>query len=100
MAPNVGLEIKSIRYLGAQRLRKAILAAIYVYPAYIEYRRKFDAKTRLSKTAGKLLQSLVATVERAKKRPFTGGLPELATNIYGHQGSLEVIGDLLVTSTH
>ena len=51
MAPNVGLKIKSIRYLGAQRLRKAILAAIYVYPAYIEYRRKFGAKTRLSKTA-------------------------------------------------
>ena len=50
MAPNVGLEIKSIRYLGAQRLRKAILAAIYVYLAYIEYRRKFGAKTRLSKT--------------------------------------------------
>ena len=50
MAPNVGLEIKSIRYLGAQRLRKAILAAIYVYPAYIEYRRKFGAKTRLLKT--------------------------------------------------
>ena len=49
MAPNKGLEIKSIRYLGAQRLRKAILAAIYVYPAYIEYRRKFGA--RLSKTA-------------------------------------------------
>ena len=41
MVPNVGLEIKSVSYLGAQRLRKAILAAIYVYLAYIEYRRKF-----------------------------------------------------------
>ena len=50
MVPNKGLEIKSIHYLRAQRLRKAILAAIYVYPAYIEYRRKFDAKTKTPKT--------------------------------------------------
>ena len=50
MAPSVGLEIKSVFYLGAQRLRKAILAAIYVYPAYVEYRRKFGAKTKTLKT--------------------------------------------------
>ena len=50
MAPNVGLEIKSVCYLRAQRLRKAILAAIYVYPAYLEYRKKFGAKTKTSKT--------------------------------------------------
>ena len=50
MVPNKGLEIKSVSYLGAQRLRKAILAAIYVYPAYIEYRRKFGAKMKTSKT--------------------------------------------------
>ena len=46
MVLNVGLEIKSAHYLGAQRLRKAILAAIYVYPAYIEYRKKFGAKMK------------------------------------------------------
>ena len=34
MVPNVGLEIKSACYLGAQRLRKAILAAIYVSGIY------------------------------------------------------------------
>ena len=50
MVPNLGLKIKSVYYLGAQRLRKAILAAIYVYLAYIEYRRKFGAKTKTSKT--------------------------------------------------
>ena len=50
MAPNVGLKIKSICYLGAQRLRKVILAAIYIYPAYIEDRRKFGAKTKTLKT--------------------------------------------------
>ena len=50
MVPNVGLEIKSVSYLGAQRLRKAILADIYVYPAYIKYRRKFGAKTKTLKT--------------------------------------------------
>ena len=50
MVPNKGLEIKSVSYLGAQRLRKAILAAIYVYLAYIEYRRKFGAKTKTSGT--------------------------------------------------
>ena len=50
MAPDVGLKIKSVSYLGAQRLGKAILAAIYVYPAYIEYRRKFGAKMKTSKT--------------------------------------------------
>ena len=50
MAPNVGLKIKSVHYLGAQRLRKAILAAIYVYPAYIEYKKKLGAKTKTSKT--------------------------------------------------
>ena len=37
MAPNVGLNIKPIPYLGTQKLRKAILAAIYMYPAYVEY---------------------------------------------------------------
>ena len=52
MAPNVGLKIKSVCYLGAQRLKKAILAAIYVYPAYIEYRRKFGAKMKTLKTLG------------------------------------------------
>ena len=72
MAPNVGLEIKSIRYLGAQRLRKAILAAIYVYPAYIEYRRKFGCQNETFENSSESLQSLVATVQRAKKRPFTG----------------------------
>ena len=46
MVPNVGLKIKSVHYLGAQRLRKVILAAIYVYPAYIEYRKKFGAKMK------------------------------------------------------
>ena len=46
MAPNKGLKIKSAHYLGAERLRKAILAAIYVYPAYIEYRKKFGAKMK------------------------------------------------------
>ena len=46
MAPNMGFEIKLICYLRAQKLRKAIFAAIYVYPAYIEYRRKFGAKTK------------------------------------------------------
>ena len=46
MAPNKGLEIKSACYLGAQRLRKANLAAITVYLAYIEYRKKFGAKTK------------------------------------------------------
>ena len=46
MVPNVGLEIKSACYLGAQKLRKAILAAIYVYPAYIEYRKKFAVKMK------------------------------------------------------
>ena len=50
LAPNVGLEIKSIRYLRAQRLRKAMLAAIYIYPVYIEYRRKFGEKSKVSKT--------------------------------------------------
>ena len=50
MVANVGLEIKSVPYLGAQRLRKAILAAIYVYLAYIGYRRKFGAKMKTSKT--------------------------------------------------
>ena len=50
MAPNVGLKIKSVHYLGAQRLRKAILAAIYVYPAYIKYRKKFSAKMKTPKT--------------------------------------------------
>ena len=50
MAPNVGLGIKSIHYFGTQRLRKAILAAIYIYPAYIEYRKKFSAKTKAPKT--------------------------------------------------
>ena len=50
MAPNVGLKIKLVHYLGAQRLRKAILAAIYVYSAYIEYRRKFSAKMKTLKT--------------------------------------------------
>ena len=41
LAPNVGLKTKSIHYLRAQRLRKAMLAAIYIYPVYVEYRRKF-----------------------------------------------------------
>ena len=50
MVANVGLKIKSVSYLGAQRLRKAILAAIYVYLAYIEYRRKFGAKMKTLKT--------------------------------------------------
>ena len=50
MAPNVGLKIKSVSYCGAQRLKEAILAAIYVYPAYIEYRIKFGAKMKTSKT--------------------------------------------------
>ena len=50
MVPNKGLEIKSVPYLGAQRQRKAILAAIYVHPAYIEYRRKFGAKTKTLET--------------------------------------------------
>ena len=44
LAPNVGLETKSIHYLGAQRLRKAMLAAIYIYPVYVEYRRKFGVQ--------------------------------------------------------
>ena len=44
LAPNVGLETKSIRYLRAQRLRKAMLAAIYIYPVYVEYRRKFGVQ--------------------------------------------------------
>ena len=50
MAPNVGLEIKSIHYIGAQRLGKAMLAAIYIYPVYAEYRRKFSAKTKIRTT--------------------------------------------------
>ena len=44
LAPNVGLKTKSMRYLGAQRLRKAMLAAIYIYPVYVEYRRKFGVQ--------------------------------------------------------
>ena len=72
MAPNVGLKTKSIHYLGAQRLRKAILAAIYVYPAYIEYRRKFNAKNEDIKNPGESPRSLVATIQRGKKRLFTG----------------------------
>ena len=62
MAPNVGLKIKSIHYLGAQRLSKAILAAIYVYLAYIEYRRKFGAEMKTLENPSKLLRSLVVTV--------------------------------------
>ena len=37
-------------YLRAQRLRKAILAAIYIYPVYVEYRRKFGVKMNIVKT--------------------------------------------------
>ena len=45
LVPNKGLETKSIHcYLGAQRLRKAMLAAIYIYPVYVEYRRKFGVQ--------------------------------------------------------
>ena len=50
MAPNKGVKIKSIHYLGAQRLRKVILAAMYIYLAYIEYRKKFGAKMKTPKT--------------------------------------------------
>ena len=48
LVPNKGLETKSICYLRAQRLRKAMLAAIYIYPVYVEYRRKFVVQ--ISKT--------------------------------------------------
>ena len=44
LAPNKGLEIKSMCYLGAQRLRKAMLAAIYIYLVYVEYRQKFGVQ--------------------------------------------------------
>ena len=50
MAPNVGLETKSIHYLRTQRLRKAMLAAIHIYPVYVEYRRKFGVKMKVPKT--------------------------------------------------
>ena len=50
MAPNKGLKTKSIHYLRAQRLRKAMLAAIYIYPVYVEYRRKFGVQTKIPKT--------------------------------------------------
>ena len=43
-------EVEKMKEARAQRLRKAILAALYVYPAYIEYRRKFGAKMKTSKT--------------------------------------------------
>ena len=44
LAPNKGLETKSMHYLGAQRLTKAMLAAIYIYPVYVEYRQKFGVQ--------------------------------------------------------
>ena len=50
MVPNVGLKIKPIQYLEAQKLRKAILAAIYIYPAYVEYQKKYGAKLRKLET--------------------------------------------------
>ena len=62
MAPNVGLKTKSIHYLRAQRLRKAMLAAIYIYPVYVEYRRKFGVQIENSKNSGESPGLLVATI--------------------------------------
>ena len=70
MAPNVGLETKSICYLRAQRLRKAMLAAIYIYPVYVEYRRKFGVqipKTPVSTHSDSLCLFVIHVSDRTPK---------------------------------
>ena len=71
MVLNKGLEIKLTLYLGAQKLKKAMLAAIYIYPAYIEYWKKYGTSTK-KENPSESLKSLVTTLSGGKKRLLTG----------------------------
>ena len=60
-----------MHYLRAQRLRKAMLAAIYIYPVYVEYGRKFGVKLKSSENSGESPGSLVVTCVKGQKEANT-----------------------------